>query len=261
MGPFGALRDMSLRASAPGARERPVRFGGTRATHGAGSTLQRDQAMKHPVGLATAIEDAEANKIMTRTRGTKHRTQRTAAQWQELIERFERTEQSRGGFCTAHGLAPSTFDLWRRKLRATAAAVPPPLPGSEMHRDDRIMSALGPVIDRPVSIPIPMRARRSVGYFFRFSAAWVRTPDSLSRPKTRSRAPDIAVRSRCLSVDRGVVAETGKRKKQCKRDRLQVFRSPRSDKHPMNAVQVKPLVWNGNLHSSRKSFERRQWSC
>ena len=60
---------------------------------------------------------------MTRTRGTKHRARRTAAQWQELIERFERTGQTRGRFCAAHGLALSTFDLWRRKLRATPAAV------------------------------------------------------------------------------------------------------------------------------------------
>ena len=33
---------------------------------------------------------------MTRTRGTKHRARRTAAQWQELVERFERTGQTRG---------------------------------------------------------------------------------------------------------------------------------------------------------------------
>ena len=59
---------------------------------------------------------------MTRTRGTKHRARRTAAQWQELVERFERAGQTRGRFCAAHGLALSTFDLWRRKLRATPAA-------------------------------------------------------------------------------------------------------------------------------------------
>ena len=34
-----------------------------------------------------------------------------------------------------------------------------------MHHDDREMSALGPVTDRPVSIPIPLRQRRSVGCF------------------------------------------------------------------------------------------------
>ena len=60
---------------------------------------------------------------MTRTRGTKHRARRAAAQWQELIERFERIGQTRGRFCAAHGLALSTFDLWHRKLRATPGAV------------------------------------------------------------------------------------------------------------------------------------------
>ena len=48
---------------------------------------------------------------------------KTARALERLIERFERTGQTRGRFCTAHGLALSTFDLWRRKLRATPAAV------------------------------------------------------------------------------------------------------------------------------------------
>ena len=47
----------------------------------------------------------------------------TAAQWRELVERFERAGQSRGEFCAAHRWALSPFDLWRRKLRATPAAV------------------------------------------------------------------------------------------------------------------------------------------
>ena len=60
---------------------------------------------------------------MRRTRRTKHRARRSAAQWQELIERFERAGQSRGKFCATHGVAVSTFDLWRRKLRATSGSV------------------------------------------------------------------------------------------------------------------------------------------
>ena len=60
--------------------------------------------------------------------GTRHRARRTAAQWQELVERFERAGQTRSGFCAAHGLALSTFDLWRRKLRTRPATAhePPP---------------------------------------------------------------------------------------------------------------------------------------
>ena len=60
---------------------------------------------------------------MRRAGNSRHRARRTAAQWQELVERFERAGQTRGKFCAAHGLALSTFDLWRRKLRATQAAV------------------------------------------------------------------------------------------------------------------------------------------
>ena len=58
---------------------------------------------------------------MRRPSGTRQRVRRTAAQWQELVERFERAGQTRSGFCAVHGLALSTFDLWRRKLRATPA--------------------------------------------------------------------------------------------------------------------------------------------
>ena len=66
---------------------------------------------------------------MRRAGGTRQRARRTAAQWRKLIERFERSGQTRGTFCTAHGLALSTFDLWRRKLGATPAAV------DEAHRE------------------------------------------------------------------------------------------------------------------------------
>ena len=56
--------------------------------------------------------------MMRRRRGTR----RTAAQWQDLVERSEREGQTRGRFCAAHGLALSTFALWRRKLRGARGA-------------------------------------------------------------------------------------------------------------------------------------------
>ena len=56
---------------------------------------------------------------MRRASGTRHRARRTAAQWRKLIERFDRSGQTRGKFCAANGLALSTFDLWRRKLGET----------------------------------------------------------------------------------------------------------------------------------------------
>ena len=53
---------------------------------------------------------------MNRADITRRRARRTAAQWRKLIERFDRSGQTRGKFCAANGLALSTFDLWRRKL-------------------------------------------------------------------------------------------------------------------------------------------------
>ena len=64
---------------------------------------------------------------MRRASGTRHRARRTAAQWRKLIERFDRSGQTRGKFCAANGLALSTFDLWRRKLGETQA------PADEAH--------------------------------------------------------------------------------------------------------------------------------
>ena len=58
-----------------------------------------------------------------------YRARRSAAQWRKLIERFDRSGQTRGSFCAANGLALSTFDLWRRKLGETQAAAP------EEHRE------------------------------------------------------------------------------------------------------------------------------
>ena len=66
---------------------------------------------------------------MRRAGGTRHRVRRTAAQWRKLIERFDRSSQTRGDFCAANGLALSTFDLWRRKLGEAQA------PADDAHPD------------------------------------------------------------------------------------------------------------------------------
>ena len=66
---------------------------------------------------------------MNQAGGTRRRARRTAAQWRKLIERFDRSGQTRGKFCAANGLALSTFDLWRRKLGETQAAA------DEEHRE------------------------------------------------------------------------------------------------------------------------------
>ena len=61
---------------------------------------------------------------MRQAGGRRLRARRSAAQWRKLIERFDRSGQTRGSFCAANGLALSTFDLWRRKLGQTQAAAP-----------------------------------------------------------------------------------------------------------------------------------------
>ena len=54
---------------------------------------------------------------MSRAHGQRSQRRRSAGEWQELIARFERSGQTRKTFCGAEKLAPSTFDLWRGKVR------------------------------------------------------------------------------------------------------------------------------------------------
>ena len=75
---------------------------------------------------------------MRRAGGPRRRARRTATQWRKLVERFERSGQSRGNFCAANGLALSTFDLWRRKLGEA------PAPLDEEHREELFVELASP---------------------------------------------------------------------------------------------------------------------
>lgn len=44
------------------------------------------------------------------------RARRSPAQWRTLIRAFERSGQTRRGFCARHDVALSTFDWWRKRL-------------------------------------------------------------------------------------------------------------------------------------------------
>ena len=46
---------------------------------------------------------------------------RSAKEWRAIVSRFERSGQTSRQFCSAEQLAPSTFALWRRRLRGSAA--------------------------------------------------------------------------------------------------------------------------------------------
>ena len=55
-------------------------------------------------------------------KGAKRVTVRRSAQeWRAIVSRYERSGQTRKQFCAAEQLAPSTFSLWRSKLRRSAS--------------------------------------------------------------------------------------------------------------------------------------------
>ena len=55
----------------------------------------------------------------TKTNG---RVQRSAADWQQILNRFAESGRSRAAFCRAEGLSQATFDVWQRKLGPKRAA-------------------------------------------------------------------------------------------------------------------------------------------
>lgn len=54
-------------------------------------------------------------------------TRRSEAQWRALFSAFETSGETRRRFCARHGVALSTFDWWRKRLReqARSTAVAP----------------------------------------------------------------------------------------------------------------------------------------
>ena len=48
---------------------------------------------------------------------TRSHMRRSPEQWRELFTRFEQSGQTRERFCAEQGLALSSFDRWRHKLR------------------------------------------------------------------------------------------------------------------------------------------------
>ena len=46
---------------------------------------------------------------------------RSAQEWRAIVSRYERSGQTRKQFCASEQLAPSTFSLWRSKLRRSAS--------------------------------------------------------------------------------------------------------------------------------------------
>ena len=68
---------------------------------------------------------------------------RSAKEWRAIVSRFERSGLTTGAFCASESLAPSTFSLWRRKLRRSAE-------GSGVNGAARFVE----LADSPVSSPV-----------------------------------------------------------------------------------------------------------
>ena len=51
-----------------------------------------------------------------------NRTRRTQAQWTEILRQFESSGLGSREFCRREGMAPSSFQRWRRELGSAAAA-------------------------------------------------------------------------------------------------------------------------------------------
>jgi len=61
---------------------------------------------------------------------------RSASEWRALMQAFSRSGVTRSQFCTRHGVALSTFDWWRSRLRRESAtrseSNTPPTPASAL---------------------------------------------------------------------------------------------------------------------------------
>ncbi len=51
---------------------------------------------------------------------SKRQVRRTRAEWEEIVKRYEASEQSRAAFCLAEGLAAPTLDAYRPETNADA---------------------------------------------------------------------------------------------------------------------------------------------
>ncbi len=75
---------------------------------------------------------------------------RSPREWRALIQAFSHSGVTRSQFCTRHGVALSTFDWWRRRLRRASATRPepntPPSPAKalfvEVAQEDKPMATV-----------------------------------------------------------------------------------------------------------------------
>ena len=85
---------------------------------------------------------------------SRKQSRRSASEWRALIRAFSRGDVTRKQFCDRHGVALSTFDWWRSRLRRelsqTAPGITPSQPSAlfvELARDAKPVSAASPSWD------------------------------------------------------------------------------------------------------------------
>ena len=76
------------------------------------------------------------------SKGKRMMVRRSAEEWRTIVLRFERSGQTHKQFCAAEDLAPSTFSLWRRKLRGSGSV-------SEANGAERFVE----LADSPTALP------------------------------------------------------------------------------------------------------------
>lgn len=75
------------------------------------------------------------------------RIRRSKDEWRELFAHFEQNDQTIEQFCAQQGLALSTFNRWRQKLRSNGRKEPQGSPQAvfvELSRDDAPCAVVSP---------------------------------------------------------------------------------------------------------------------
>lgn len=85
---------------------------------------------------------------------TRHRQdRRSASEWRALLQAFSHSGETRAQFCERHGLALSTFDWWRSRLRRESTTVSDTTPSTanalfvELAQEEKPMAVVSPCWD------------------------------------------------------------------------------------------------------------------
>jgi len=63
------------------------------------------------------------SKVVSLKPAAKSSTRRSASEWKNLVEGYQRSGESRRAFCARHGVAENTLSWWQWRLRRGKAAM------------------------------------------------------------------------------------------------------------------------------------------